>query len=292
METLKVLVAGMLALSISTVAASVLLQLNTGRFLPTFFLVVSCVLTVFICCLTWAALLEVFGYGPHGAVVFLGLTLPLGSWFLIHANHEYWLLGPGAAGVPAAEAGGHRYASSFRLRDARVATEFLGVKSVRYGGGRGHLPRTGWYYVAPVVHEGWEPGQPVSLWAAAPANQYYGSLKEWSKPHRAGVQLSSYELRYLREAAADSEERYGVKLSDGAIFIRWTPEPETEVERSRRFVLWVIAGGDLLLVLLFAGASLVTLLRRTYRGSSPRAETGRRFPWPRNKRPAKDGGRP
>lgn len=278
METLKVLIAGMLAFSISTVVASVLLQLNTGRFLPTFFLVVSCVLTVFICCLNWAALLEVFGCGPHGAVVFLGLTLPLGAWFLIHANHEYWLLGPGVAGVSVAEAGGHRYASSFRLRDARVATEFQGVKSVRYGGGRGYLPRTAWYYVAPVVHEGWEPGQPVSVWAAAPAGRYYGGPEDWSKPHGAGVQFSSYELRYLREAAADSEEWYRARLSDGAIFIRWMPEPEAEVWRSRKFVLWVIAGGDLLLVLLFAGASLVTLLRRIYRRSSTRAEAGRRLP--------------
>ena len=137
METLKVLIGGMLALSISTLAASVLLQFNTGRFLPTFFLVVSCVLTVFICCFTWAALLHAFGCGPHGAVVFLGLTLPLGSWFLIHANHAYWLLGPGVAGVTAAEADRYRYASSFRLSDARVAAEFIGVKIVRYGGGEG-----------------------------------------------------------------------------------------------------------------------------------------------------------
>jgi hypothetical protein len=55
-ETLKVLIAGLLALSISTLAASVLLQRNTGRLLPTFFLVVSCVLMVFVCCFAWAAL--------------------------------------------------------------------------------------------------------------------------------------------------------------------------------------------------------------------------------------------
>jgi len=274
-EMLKVLIAGLLALSISTLAASVLLQFNTGRFLPTLFLVVSCVLTVFICCFTWAALLHAFGCAPHGAVVFLGLTLPLGSWFLIHANHEYWLLGPGVAGVTAAEAGRHRYASSLRLTDARVATEHHGTKSVRYGGGRGHQPRTKWYYVAPIVHEDWRPGQPVSLWAAAPPNQYYGSLEDWSKPYRAGVQLSSYELRHLREAAADSEEWYGARLPDDAIFIRWTPEPEAEVDRARKFVLWVIAGNDLLLVLLFVGASIAARLRMRHRKGSTRAEAVR-----------------
>ena len=264
-ETLKVLISGMVALSVATAAASVFSQLNTGRFLPILLVLTSCVITVFTGCLTWAALLHALGGGPHGAVVLLGLTLPLASWFLVYANHEYWLLGPAVADVTVAEAGRHRYASSFRFRDARVATELLGVKSVTQGGGRGHHPRTEWYYVAPVVYEGWSPEQPLSLWAGAPVNNYYSTLENWAKPHRAGVQLSSCELRYLREAATNSEEQHGIRALDGTPFIRWTPEPETEVARARKFVLWVAAGNNLLLLLLLAGTSLPSRLRRSYR---------------------------
>jgi len=116
--------------------------------------------------------------------------------------------------------------------------------------------------VAPVVHEGWSPEQPVSLWAGAPVNHHYSTLENWAKPHRAGVQLSSYELRYLREAAANSEEQHGIRSLNGAPFIRWTPEPETEVARARKFVLWVAAGNNLSLLLLLTSASLAGRLRR------------------------------
>jgi hypothetical protein len=90
-----------------------------------------------------------------------------------------------------------------------------------------------------------------------------------------GGQLSSYELRHLREAAADSEEWYGAELSDGVVFIRWTPEPGAEVDRARKFVLWVIAGNDLLLLLLFAVAFIAARLRMRHRKGSTRAEAVR-----------------
>lgn len=278
-ETLKVILSGMLALSFSVAAASLFSQLNSGRFLPFLFITAACVATVFIGSIGWAALLHAFGGGPHGAVVFLGLTLPLASWFLIHFNHEYWLLGPAALDVPVSEAGEHRYASLFRFTDARVATEFRGVKSVSSGGGRGHRPSTEWYYVAPVVPEDWRPGQPVTAWAAAPVNQFYTSHANWSKPHRAGVRLASYELRYYREAAADAEETHGLVSAEGAPFIRWTAAPEAELERARLFVLWVIAGNNLLLLLLLAAGSVITRLRWSNRRSFP--DPRRKWPGPR-----------
>ena len=51
-ETLKVLMSGMVALSVAAAAASVLSQLNTGRFLPILLVLTSCVITVFTGCLT------------------------------------------------------------------------------------------------------------------------------------------------------------------------------------------------------------------------------------------------
>jgi hypothetical protein len=78
------------------------------------------------------------------------------------------------------------------------------------------------------------------------------------RPHGAVVRLASYELRYYHEAAADAEEKYGMVSDEGAPFVRWTPEPEAELARARRFVLWVIAGNNLSLLLLFVAGRLVT----------------------------------
>jgi hypothetical protein len=256
-EAPKVVLSGMVALSAAAGAASVFSQLNSGRLLPFFFAAAACVATVFVGFFGWAALLHALGGGPHGAVVVLGLTLPFASWFLIHFKQEYWLLGPAASGVPADEAGRHASASLFRFTNARVATEFTGVRGVRRAGGRGHPPRTEWYYVAPVVPEGWGPGRPVPAWAGAPVNQFYASFDDWSKPHGAGVRLASYELRYYGEAARDAEQKYGLVSADGAPFIRWAPEPEAALARARLFVLWVVAGNNLSLLLLFAGGHLV-----------------------------------
>ena len=273
-ETLKVFASGVLALSAAVGAASVSLQLNSGLFSTLLLVAASFLMTVSVGVCSWAALLRVFGGRPHGAVVVLGLSLPLASWLLIHIRQEYWLLGPAVSGVSAAEASGHRSASSFRFTDARVAAEYVGVKSVRLPGLRGYPSRTEWYYVAPVVPVGWKPGQPVTLWAGAPVDRYYASLDEWSKPHGAAVQLSSYEVAYLREAAADSASRHGLTPPDGALFIRWTAEPEAEVGRARKFVLWVALGNDLLLALVFA-AALLKPARPGRHGIAPPSLMGR-----------------
>jgi hypothetical protein len=82
--------------------------------------------------------------------------------------------------------------------------------------------------VAPVVPQGWTPGEPVRVWAVARGSSPPAA---WARPFHAGVRLLTLDSDYEKaadDAIVSSRQRLGVVSSAHYVLIRWVADPARE----------------------------------------------------------------
>ena len=173
-----------------------------------------------------------------GAWSFAGLLL-CGVIGLMGAMIEVPLFGPTVRGIPVARAAEHPGAAIFHFTDGRVLEEMSGDVGV-YGGSKGvgshelHRLR-----IAPVVGDGWTPGQPVTAWAVTHSPNSALPPTDWARPSRAGVRVVSTSESDIREEIVRVVRGYRLVSIDRPVLLRWMDDPEAGVSRQygRLFVI-------------------------------------------------------
>jgi|GEM_PF-3454345 len=201
-----------------------------------------------------------------GLAVLIGLAVVVWSFKVrrgvlffagIYACFGAVLVGMSIRNYVAAQAGGivkditladvpsHSTAGGFTFNEGTVRTDLEGrYLSTRVDVNRRRESR--WYYVAPVVPEGWTADDPVAVWGSC--SDIASCREEWKTPHRAGVRLNpeTVTMKDYQEAARDAESRHGLRSHPGAVFITWVASPEAAIrdflsDAKTTLLLWNIA---------------------------------------------------
>ncbi len=158
------------------------------------------------------------------------------------------LFGATVSGIRVDQAGGYPGALIYRFTDGRVLAGNDGDVPV-YGGSKGinHLLYT--LHIAPVVGDGWSPGQPVTVWAVTTNPHSDMPRSDWSRASRGGVRAGSFLTDDIRKEIDRVDRRDGLTTVPNPVLIHWIDDPEAAVasqynELFRAFcactVVWIV----------------------------------------------------
>ncbi len=128
-------------------------------------------------------------------------------------------------GVSLADAVNYPEAGGYYFTGGVVRTDLVGTY-VRRSSSTSRSSTVSYYYAAPVVGEGWVPGEVVTVWAVHCVSE---PKELWGQPLRAGVRPDAIfreELAMAVEAAVNS---HGLRSHSKAVMIEWTASPGAAV---------------------------------------------------------------
>ncbi len=135
-----------------------------------------------------------------------------------------------------AEAAAHPDAQAFTFRDGQVIGEMSGSHVVRLRNSAMGNTVT-FYFVAPVVSEGWQPDMPVPLWAVCRLQSSYACMFDWREPHRTGIRVHSIDESDFLVAVHNAEVRHGLTSAPDAPLIEWGASPTDAISSARNGVI-------------------------------------------------------
>jgi hypothetical protein len=113
-----------------------------------------------------------------------------------------------------------------------------------------------------VVGDGWDEGQPVTVWAVC--YLMYDCRRDWTRPYRAGVRPTPPVSDHLGLAIADAEASHGLTSAPGAVMVFWVPSVEQALAAPMDSVWFgVRVWNGTWIVTLLAGSAIGTWRRRS-----------------------------
>ena len=197
----------------------------------------------------------------------VGLVFTVAAALL--AQEEVVLFGRKATDVVVADAP-RAHGSLMRFRDARVLTEWADYAIV-WAGSKGTHHESFHLWVAPIVGAGWTPDQPLTAFAVIGDPNFGHRRAEWRRPWNAGIALNGMNDD-RRQHAAQLIARYRhVAIADGAVFVRWTSDPDAEAAAARQrltLTMMIAAAVWSVLVTIGSGVDMVRRARNPLRRSA------------------------
>jgi hypothetical protein len=205
---------------------------------------------IFVCCGLVAK-----GLGGEGAGLFLGVIIfaVIALVFQVLGGRIYKLgrvRETPVIAVAEADQPAHASCDVFHFSDGKVLRKYYGLRELP--GRRRHI----YYYVAPLVPEGWKDTDPVTAWVAS--EEYgIGMPFSWDQPHRGGYRtgLDSTDFRELVDKTAANRR---LVSRPNAPILEWDAQPREALESAARAELWGMLAVDALVL----GAFLFPFFRR------------------------------
>ncbi len=213
----------------------------------------------------------------HGLPALLGgIAACVGAAMIKSASAD--LAGAHLEDVSVTEAREHPGATTFTFRDAYVLVDRVGSHRVtsrrqdRDGRWRDYSRD---YQVAPLVHDGWQPGEPVSAWLTDGGSRD-PVAEVWLEPRGGGRRAADRDGGYAG-AIADVFVRHRLTAAEGAPLLHWEADPRGGVWSRLRLAVWIQWGVTLLWAVGYPIGRGVA--RRV--ASRPRSRPRARGPWPK-----------
>lgn len=143
--------------------------------------------------------------------------------------------------VAEADQAAHASCDVFHFSDGKVMRKYYGIQEV--GGRRRH----DYYYVAPLVPDGWKETDPVTAWVAADV-AYLGMPASWDQPLRGGYRAGLDSTAYRKLVDETAAQRHLVSRANAPILV-WDAQPRESLESGARAELWGFLAVDALVLL-------------------------------------------
>jgi len=142
--------------------------------------------------------------------------------------------------VAEADQPAHAACDVFRFTDGRIDRKYYGIRDV--GGRRRRI----YYYVAPLVPDGWKDTDPVTAWVAAEV-EYLGMPASWDQPLRGGYRAGLDSITFKELVDQTAAGRHLVSRANAPILI-WDAQPRDALEFGARAELWGLLAVDALVL--------------------------------------------
>jgi hypothetical protein len=190
---------------------------------------------------------------PFGAVMFapmvaVGLVLPAG-------RIPSLVLGERVDQISVKEASAHGDATWITFSDAKLGLEHAYTRHITWNGTKNHSSGDRYDHVAPLIHPGWSPAEPVSAWAICGSEER--SCPDWTEPWDATVSLDEWKESNTGGLVDEACAARGLRSAPGAPLLLRVGSRNEVLEEQAQFALMIlgIAFGScgLVLPLWFSG---------------------------------------
>lgn len=169
-------------------------------------------------------------WGVFFTVTFCGVVIAFAA--ALAGQDDVVLYGKSARDVVAARAPATG-AAFFHFRDARVLADRI-IRIPVYAKTMKEKSHIEYHAAfAPIVDRNWTPDQPVAAFAFIGSPTLGHHTAEWRQPWNAGILANAVNAHEWEIARGNFSVHDGITVAQGAIVVRWSPDPEGQAAAAR-----------------------------------------------------------